>query len=82
MVEVRRMTDETFTLGPVLKEIRVRRHLSLTEMARASGLSRSAIVRIEAGDRNPGLVTLTGIAGALGIRFLVESDGVYIEDAP
>lgn len=76
------MTDEAFALGPVLKEMRVRKHMSLSQMARAAGVSKSAIVRIEKGDRNPGLLTLTGIAGALGIRFLLEADGVYIEDAP
>lgn len=76
------MTDDAFTLGPVLKEMRVRKHMSLSEMARKAGLSKSAIVRIEAGDRNPGLLTLTGIAGALGIRFILEEDGVFIEDAP
>lgn len=76
------MSDEAFQIGPVLKELRRRRGLSLTEMARAAGVSRSAVVRIEAGDRNPGLLTLTGIAGALGIRFMVEEDGVFIEDAP
>jgi len=76
------MSDEGFTLGPVLKELRVRKNMSLAAMARESGVSKSAIVRIEKGDRNPGLLTLTGIAGALGIRFLLEADGVYIEDAP
>ena len=76
------MSDDAFTLGPVLKELRVRRNLSLAAMAREAGVSKSAIVRIEKGDRNPGLLTLTGIAGALGIRFLLEADGVYIEDAP
>jgi transcriptional regulator with XRE-family HTH domain len=76
------MSEEAFEIGVLLKEIRVRKGLSLTQMARAAGVSRSAVVRIEAGDRNPGLLTLTGIAGALGIRFMVEEDGVFIEDAP
>jgi transcriptional regulator with XRE-family HTH domain len=76
------MTDEGFALGAVLREMRVRKHMSLAEMARASGVSKSAIVRIEKGDRNPGLLTLTGIAGALGIRFLLDADGVFIEDVP
>lgn len=76
------MTEEAFEIGVLLKEMRRRKGLSLTAMARAAGCSRSAIVRIEAGERNPGLVTLTGIAGALGIRFMVEGDGVFIEDAP
>lgn len=76
------MSEEAFEIGPLLKEMRRRKGLSLTNMAKAAGVSRSAIVRIEAGDRNPGLLTLTGIAGALGIRFMVEEDGVFIEDAP
>ena len=76
------MSEEAFEIGVLLKEIRVRKGLSLTQMARAAGVSRSAVVRIEAGDRNPGLLTLTGIAGARGIRFMVEEDGVFIEDAP
>ena len=72
--------SEGWELGVVLKELRHRRGLSLTQMARESGLHKSAVIRIEKGDRHPGLETLSGIAGALNIRFVVEAEGVFIEE--
>ena len=76
------MAEESFDLGVVLKEIRKRKNLSLAQAGIESGLSKSAIVRIERGDRHPGLQSLTSIAGAYGIRFVVDGEGVFIEDAP
>lgn len=74
------MSADKWDLGVVLKEIRVRRNMSLTDTARKAGISRSAVVRIERGDRHPGLETLSGLAGALGIQFIVTGDGAFIED--
>ena len=71
-----------YDVGPILREMRLRRNLSLAELGRQAGVSKSAIVRIERGDRNPGLVTLTGLAQALRIKFVIEGAGLFIEDAP
>ena len=75
------MSVEKWELGVVLKEIRMRRNMSLTDVSREAGSSRSAVIRIERGDRHPGLETLTGLAGALKIQFIVNGEGAFIEDA-
>lgn len=71
---------EGWELGVVLKELRHRRGLSLNAMARESGLHKSAVIRIEKGERHPGLESLSGIAGALNIRFITDADGTFIEE--
>ena len=67
-------------LGAVLKELRTRKGLSLVKMAATSGVSKTAIIDIEQGRSAPSLKTLEGIAFSLSVRFVVDPDGVYIED--
>jgi transcriptional regulator with XRE-family HTH domain len=69
-------------MGVVLKELRTRKGLSLVKMGEAAGVSKSAVIRIEQGKRGPSVTTLTGFARALGVRFVIDSEGMYIEDAP
>jgi transcriptional regulator with XRE-family HTH domain len=51
----------------ILREERLKRRLSMTELAAQAGLSRSMISFIEREIRNPSLETLLRIAYALGI---------------
>lgn len=49
-------------VGPRLKQIRVRRGLTLTELAAATGISKSTLSRLETGQRKPSLELLLPIA--------------------
>ena len=51
-------------VGPRLKQIRVRRGLTLTELAAATGISKSTLSRLETGQRKPSLELLLPIAQA------------------
>jgi transcriptional regulator with XRE-family HTH domain len=49
-------------VGPRLKRVRVRRGLTLTELAAATGISKSTLSRLETGQRKPSLELLLPIA--------------------
>ena len=49
-------------VGPRLKQVRVRRGLTLTELAAATGISKSTLSRLETGQRKPSLELLLPIA--------------------
>lgn len=79
-------TDEASTVdapeGPPLRAIadavrreRTRRELSLGELARRAGLSKSTLSQVESGAGNPSVETLWALAVALGVPFarLVET---------
>jgi transcriptional regulator with XRE-family HTH domain len=51
-----------------LRRERERRGLSKKKLAALSGVSRTAIMNIENGNRSPGLVTCLRLADALGLR--------------
>jgi transcriptional regulator with XRE-family HTH domain len=51
-------------VGPRLKRVRVRRGVTLTELAAATGISKSTLSRLETGQRKPGLELLLPIAQA------------------
>jgi transcriptional regulator with XRE-family HTH domain len=51
-------------VGPRLKRVRVRRGLTLTELAAATGISKSTLSRLETGQRKPSLELLLPIAEA------------------
>jgi transcriptional regulator with XRE-family HTH domain len=75
------MIDDAATSQPViqallaanLRRLRIARHLSLSELARATAISKATLSSIENGNSNPTVETLGALAGALrvGIAELV-----------
>jgi transcriptional regulator with XRE-family HTH domain len=55
------------TVGPRLKQLRLRRDSTLTELAAATGISVSTLSRLEAGLRRPTLEQLLPLARAHGV---------------
>jgi transcriptional regulator with XRE-family HTH domain len=51
-------------VGPHLKRARAQRGITLTELAAATGISKSTLSRLEAGQRRPSLELLLPIAQA------------------
>ncbi len=51
-------------VGPRLKRARTQRHVTLTELAAATGISKSTLSRLESGQRKPSLELLLPIAQA------------------
>lgn len=61
--------QEGMALGPRLKEFRAGRGFSLEQLAEKSGVSRSAISKIERGEVTPTTTNLAKLAEALGTTF-------------
>lgn len=57
-------------MGPRLKQIRAAKQLSQAALAQRAGLSREYVLRLEAGQQDPSLSTLTALAQALGVSLL------------
>ncbi|MFJ6671230.1 helix-turn-helix domain-containing protein [Actinosynnema sp. NPDC091369] len=55
------------TVGPRLKHLRLRRELTLTELAEETGISASTLSRLEAGLRRPTLEQLLPLARVHGV---------------
>ena len=64
-------------LAANLRRLRIARHLSLSELARATGISKATLSSIENGRANPTVDTLAGLAGALRV-----SIGELLEQLP
>jgi transcriptional regulator with XRE-family HTH domain len=60
----RAITDVLAEVGPRLKRVRTQRGVTLTELAAATGISKSTLSRLEAGQRKPSLELLLPIAQA------------------
>lgn len=79
------MVDHTATQPPVvqqllaanLRRLRIARHLSLSELARATGISKATLSSIEGGSSNPTVETLAALAGALRVTL-----GELLEELP
>jgi transcriptional regulator with XRE-family HTH domain len=54
-------------LGVRIRQLREAKDLNQREFAMSAGVDQGLLSRIEAGTGNPGLLTLTSIAKALGI---------------
>lgn len=54
-------------LGPLLREKRQFHGLTLEELAKASGVSRSMLSPVERGEANPTFATLWSLTQALGL---------------
>ena len=60
-----------FELGRSLRELRERRGWSQTRLAKASGMTQSAVARFEAGGTVPTLLVLERLAAALDVSLKV-----------
>jgi len=61
------VTDHREAFAQMLRAKRRLRGLSLSELARAAGIAKSNLSRLESGDGNPSLETLWALAAALDI---------------
>jgi transcriptional regulator with XRE-family HTH domain len=59
--------DALQLLAANLRRLRIARHLSLSELARDTGMSKATLSGIENGRANPTVQTLTSLAQALGV---------------
>src|SRR5436853_1052556 len=57
-------------LAANLRRLRIARHLSLSELARATGISKATLSGIENGRANPTVETLAGLAAALRVSLV------------
>lgn len=65
------------TLAANLRRLRIARHLSLSELARATGIGKATLSGIENGRANPTVETLAALAGALRVSL-----SELLEDLP
>jgi ribosome-binding protein aMBF1 (putative translation factor) len=73
--EIRREHERTALAHAVAMRVigyRVEHSLSQTALARLLGMHQSAIARLEAGDHEPSLATLSRLARMLGIEFHID----------
>lgn len=73
--------DEPFrpqdVLAANLRRLRIARRLSLSELARATGMSKATLSSVESGRSNPTIETLAALAGALRVSL-----GELLEEPP
>jgi transcriptional regulator with XRE-family HTH domain len=65
------------TLAANLRRLRIARHLSLSELARATGISKATLSSIENARANPTVETLASLAGVLRVEI-----GKLLEELP
>jgi ribosome-binding protein aMBF1 (putative translation factor) len=73
--DIRREHDRVALAHAVAMRVigyRVDHGLSQTALARILGMHQSAIARLEAGDHEPSLATLSRLAGKLGVEFHID----------
>jgi DNA-binding XRE family transcriptional regulator len=73
--EIRREHDRTALAHAVAMRVigyRVEHGLSQTALARVLGMHQPAIARLEAGDHEPSLATLSRLARFLGVEFHID----------
>lgn len=73
--EIRREHERTALAHAVAMRVigyRINHGLSQTGLARLLGMHQSAIARLEAGDHEPSLATLSRLAKVLGIEFHID----------
>jgi transcriptional regulator with XRE-family HTH domain len=73
------MLDESIrgVLAANLRRLRIARELSLSELARATSMSKATLSSIENGHANPTITTLSALAGALRVPL-----GELLEELP
>ena len=73
--EIRREHDRTALAHAVAMRVigyRVEHGLSQTGLARLLGMHQPAVARLEAGDHEPSLATLSRLAKVLGVEFHID----------
>jgi ribosome-binding protein aMBF1 (putative translation factor) len=73
--EIRREHERTALAHAVAMRVigyRIDHGLSQTELARMLGMHQPAIARLEAGDHEPSLATLSRLARTLGVEFHID----------
>lgn len=65
-----------YHFGRRLRRLRRDRDLSQEAVAHMAGLDRTYVSGVERGERNPTLVNVCRLAGALGVELVVLLDGV------
>jgi transcriptional regulator with XRE-family HTH domain len=70
------ITEVQHLLAANLRRLRIARHLSLSELARATQMSKATLSGVENGRSNPTVETLASLAGALRVSLpeLLEND--------
>ena len=64
-------------LAANLRRLRIARRLSLSELARATGMSKATLSSVESGRSNPTIETLAALAGALDKFDLLAAEVEY-----
>ncbi len=77
MIDDRNASDVRRVLAANLRRIRIACHLSMSELARATSISKATLSGIENGHANPTVETLAGLAGALQVSL-----GELLEEPP
>ena len=67
------------SVGEQLRQLREASGLSLRDLAGEGDLSKTAIQRIEQGDRIPNGDSLVDLAAALNVRFTIDPSGVHVK---
>lgn len=67
MIQEDQRDDTLGLLAANLRRLRIARHLSLSELARGTGMSKATLSGIENGRANPTVETLSTLAAALGV---------------
>jgi transcriptional regulator with XRE-family HTH domain len=69
MIDDQKSSDISRVLAANLRRLRIARHLSLSQLARATGMSKATLSGIENRSANPTVETLAGLAATLGVSF-------------
>jgi transcriptional regulator with XRE-family HTH domain len=77
MVDDAKTTPVQQTLAANLRRLRIARHLSMSELARATTMSKATLSSIENGRANPTIETLAALSGALRVQL-----GELLEELP
>ena len=67
MIDHSTPADAQAVLAANIRRLRVARHMSLSELARATGIGKATLSAVENGRANPTVSTLTALADPLGV---------------
>lgn len=76
------MTDTGPQIGPYIQSFRKRRAMTLDDLAKLSGVSRSMLSQIERGQANPSLATVWSLANALKVDISELIVGQVVDHRP
>jgi transcriptional regulator with XRE-family HTH domain len=80
MIDQPTASDLQERLAANLRRLRIARHLTLSELARATGMSKATLSGIENGRANPTIETLAGLAAALRVSVVELVDDLPVGD--